>query len=384
MIDFFTFDFDLLQADIIAQVIFSDNFLTKGKKASLQRRLNLDEKLYSRLVTNLKFAKFLTGRLAVNKGSCACDETALQLLNYAKKINKTHFKLPELRALISSFDTIQVIAPSGLTFGLNKKQMLHLLLSKAAKNWAYEVQLAQFIQKKGYFYLVPDAGHLDRWYANKGMAICFDDNSIRVRANRVDKYFDVVLHELTHAIFNQEEGNYFTYDEPDPFIDVISEAEAYATTFFVEKGWDVFQKMKRLTLLKTKKEMQGEPLFDIYQETMHRLKKEYVSLFLADDTPKAFDEMVKKAGVRKVFPQEKRHLCAYLKRIKQSTIQTSLCIDNFALKVPHPEFLTAANRYLSEKFGPDVSLNAQIVQKWARIFRRKQNWILNKLQQRER
>ncbi len=379
MIDFRTFDFAPLQLDQIVQLIFSDSVLKKGEVKTLQWRLDHDEKLYQRLAGDLKFAKFLTGRLVSDMGACALDEGPLELLSYAQKMNKTHLKLPALKQLIHSFDTMQVIAPSSIKFGLNKKQMLELLLDKMAKRWEYEVELADFIEQKGYFYFVPDAGHIYRTYGPEGGAICFDDNSIRVTCNQIDKYFDVFCHELTHAKFKDCSDTYFNYEQVDPFLDVITEAEAYATSFFIENGWDVFQKMKRLTLLKTKKEMKEVPLFQIHQRTAQRLKKAYVQLFLAKDTKKAFDEMVKNMGIRRVSPVEKRDICAYINRVKKMTIQTSLHIDNFSLKVPHPEFLSSANRYLKLRYGSGVYVSERALNQWVYLFKQKQKQILSQL-----
>lgn len=379
MIDFRTFDFSSLQLDQIVQLIFSDKELKKGEVKTLQWRLNHDEKLYQRLAGDLKFAKFLTGRLASDVGACALDERPLELLSYAQKINKTQLKLPALKQLIHAFDTMQVIAPSGIKFGLNKKQMLKLLLDKMAKRWEYEVELTDFIKKNGYFYFPPDAGHIYQTYGSDAGAICFDDNSIRVTCNQIDKYFDIFCHELTHVKFNDCNATYFNYEGVDPFLEVISEAEAYATSFFVENGWDVFQKMKRLALLKTKKEMKEAPLFQIYQRTAQRLKKAYVQLFLAEDTKKAFDEMVEKMGVRKVYPTEKKLICTYIRKAKKMTIQTSLHIDNFALKVPHPEFLPSANRYLKLRYGAGVEVSEAVLKQWVGLFKQKQKQILSQL-----
>ncbi len=379
MIDFRTFDFDHLQTDQIVQLIFSNNVLKKGEVKTLQWRLDRDEKLYARLIDDLRFAKFVTGRLASDVGSCAVDERSLELLSYAQKINKTQLKLPALKQLIQAFDTMQVIAPSGISFGLNKKQMLKLLLDKMAKRWEYEVELIDFIKKKSYFYFPPDAGHIYRCYGSDGGAICFDDNSIRVMGNQVDKYFDRFCHELTHAKFNDCSNTYFNYKGIDPFLEVITEAEAYATSFFVENGWDVFQKMKRLALLKTKKEMKGASLFQIHQRTAQCLKKAYVQLFLAEDTKKAFDEMVKNMRIRKVYPEERRLICSYIRKAKKMTIQTSLHIDNFSLKVPHPEFLSSANRYLKLRYGSGVYVSEGALNQWVYLFKQKQKQILFQL-----
>lgn len=380
MIDFRTFDFTPLKTEEIVRLIFSSGVLKKGEVATLQWRLDRDETLYERLVQDLGFAKFLTGRLAVPMGACTLDESELQLLKFAQKINKTNLKLPELRALIKSFDTMEVVAPSGLKFGVSKKQMLKTLLNKMAKNWAFEVELTDFVQKKGYFYLVPDAGYLTRCFDGMAGAICFDDNSIRIRANQVDKNFDVFCHELRHSLFNNVSDEYFSYNERDPLQDMITEAEAYATSFFVEKGWDVFQKMKKRTLLKAKNKMRGHSCLEIYQQAGKELKKAYIRLFLADNTGNAFDDMMTNMGIRKVSPYEKKDICTYIKKIKRVTIQSSYYIDDFSLKVPHSEFLACANRYLKDQYGEGLDLSYKTVQNWAGIFKKRQKQLMQHVQ----
>ncbi len=384
MIDFRSFDFAPLQTDQIVQLIFSDNVLKKGEVKTLQWRLDRDEKLYIRLIDDLRFAKFVTGRLASDVGAGVVDESPLELLHYAQKINKTQLKLPALKQLIHLFDTVQVQAPSGVVFGLNKKQMLKLLLGKAAKKWEYEVELADFIKQKSYFYLVPDAGHLNRYYGADGGAICFDDNSIRVTCNQVDKHFDLFCHELTHAKFNHCNERYFNYNEPEPLADMITEAEAYATSFFVEQGWNVFQKMKRLMLMKTKKEMKSVSQFQIQQQVAKRLKREYVHFFLSPHTEKDFDEMVRNAGVRKVSLDEKKEICAYIKKVKKMTLQSTYYIDDFSLQIPHPNFLACANRYLKSQYGAGVYLSQEALNQWVLIFKRKQKQILSQRIAREK
>ena len=61
------------------------------------------------------------------------------------------------------------------------------------------------------------------------------------------------------------------------------------------------------------------------------------------------------------------------------TIQTSLHIDNFSLKVPHPEFLSSANRYLKLRYGSGVYVSKGALNQWVYLFKQKQKQILSQL-----
>ena len=54
-------------------------------------------------------------------------------------------------------------------------------------------------------------------------------------------------------------------------------------------------------------------------------------------------------------------------------------IDNFSLKVPHPEFLSSANRYLKLRYGAGVYVSKGALNQWVYLFKQKQKQILSQL-----